>query len=200
MARIRRPARPFRRTTPESLELLRRAQDGDREAFGRLYADHLDMVTRYVGVRLRDRDAIPDVVHDAFTDALAELPHAPLDVTGWFLQMAARACTRHVWAARRYLRAAHETYEHDIITATPITAPGAAEVGSRIALVLGLAHLTDNQRKAFQLRYLDGYPRDLAAVAMNRSVTAVRALERRGRRRLKAVLMAPTTEPTAAAL
>jgi RNA polymerase sigma-70 factor (ECF subfamily) len=201
MTQTRRPARPRREPTAESLDLLRRAQDGDREAFGWLYADHLDLVTRYVAARLRDhhRDAVPDVVHDAFTDALAGLPHAPLDVTGWFLQLAARACTRHGWAARRYLRAAHEIHEHDAVTSMSMPAPGASTVGSRITMVLGLAHLTDNQRKAIQLRYLDGYPRDLAAVAMDRSAAAVRALEWRGRCRLRAALVAPASELTAGA-
>jgi DNA-directed RNA polymerase specialized sigma24 family protein len=201
MTQTRRPARPRRETTAESLDLLRRAQDGDREAFGRLYVDHLDLVTRYVAARLRDHDrnAVPDVVHDAFTDALAGLPHAPLDVTGWFLQLAARACTRHGWAARRYLRAAHEIREHDAVTTMSMAAPGASTVGGRFALVLGRAELTDSQRKAIQLRYLDGYPRDLAAVAMDRSAAAVRALEWQGLRRLRAALVAPVPELMAVA-
>lgn len=196
----RRPARPRRDTAAETLDLLHRAQRGDRDAFGRLYAEHLDMVTRYVTVRLRDhdRDATPDVVHDAFTDALAELAHAPLDVTGWFLQLAARACTRHGWAARRYRRAAHEVHEHDT-TPTATSVPARPTIGGRLAFVLGMARLTDNQRKAIQLRYLDGYPRDVAAAVMGRSTEAVRDLERRGLRHLTAALTAPAADLTAVA-
>jgi DNA-directed RNA polymerase specialized sigma24 family protein len=203
MAHTRRPARPRPETTLETLDLLRRAQGGDREAFGLLYTEHLDLVARYVTVRLRDRDrdAVPDAVHDAFTDALAELAYAPLDVTGWFLQLAARACTRHGWAARRYLRAAHEVHDQAAITsiATLAPAPGASTIGGRLTFALGMARLTGNQRKAIHLRYLDGYPRDLAAVAMGRSTAAVRDLEWRGLRRLNAALTAPAPEMTAVA-
>lgn len=177
MADNRRPTRPRRETSPATLELLRRAQDGDRDAFGRLYADHLDIVTCYVPVRLRDCDcdcdwdAIPDAVHHAFTDALTELPSAPQDAAGWFLQPAACACTRHGWAARRYLRAAHEIHDH----------------------------LTDNQRTAIQLHYLDGYPRDLTAATLSRSTAAIKDLQRRGLRRLNSALAMPMADATAVA-
>jgi RNA polymerase sigma factor (sigma-70 family) len=201
MADTRRTARPRRETAPATLDLLRRGQDGDRDAFGRLYAAHLDLVTRYAAVRLRDpdRDVIPDVVHDAFADALTELAYAPQDVTGWFLQLAARACTRHGRAARRYLHAAHETHDQAAIAPAAAPAPRTFTVGWRMAFVAGMARLTDNQRTAIQLRYLDGYPRDLAAAVMGRSTEANRDLERRGLRRLNAALALPSADATAVA-
>ncbi|WP_349876341.1 hypothetical protein ABIH81_19550 [Micromonospora sp. HUAS YX12] len=167
------------RDSPATLDLLRRAQNGDRDAFARLYAEHLELITRYVAIRLRDGDrgATPDVVQDAFADALTELASAPQDVTGWFLQLAARVCTRHGWAARRYLRAAHKI--HDRATIAPATATATATatapaphpftVGWRMAFVAGMARLTNNQRTVIQLRYLDGY---LAVVFGGRGVFA----------------------------
>nr|WP_030500984.1 sigma factor-like helix-turn-helix DNA-binding protein [Micromonospora purpureochromogenes] len=201
MADTHRPARPRRETPPATLDLLRRAQDGDRDAFGRLYAEHLDLITRYVAARLRDRDrdAIPDVVHDAFADALTELAYAPKDVTGWFLQLAARACTRHGWTVRRYLRAAHEIHDQTAPAAEPAAAPRTFTAGRRTAFVVGMARLTDNQRTAIQLRYLDGYPRDLASAVMGRSTAAIRDLERRGLRRLNAALALSAAGVTAVA-
>jgi len=52
-----------------------------------------------------------------------------------------------------------------------------------------MARLTPDQRRAIQLRYLDGYPRDAAARLMNRSIEAVRCLERRAIRRMHAILV-----------
>jgi RNA polymerase sigma-70 factor (ECF subfamily) len=202
MAETRRPPRLRRETSPAALELLHRAQAGDRDAFGQLYAEHLDLVTRYVAVRLygSDRDVIPDVVHDAFTEALAGLASAPPDVTGWLLQLAARACTNHSWATRRYLRATHEIQHRRVPTATtaptPARRPGAT-VDSWMAVLAATAQLTDGQRTAIQLRYLDGYPRDRAAVVMGRSMQAVRELERRALRRLSATFSGLTTTATA---
>jgi DNA-directed RNA polymerase specialized sigma24 family protein len=130
-------------------------------------------------------------VHNAFTDALAELADAHNDVTGWLLQLAARACTRHSWATRRYRRAAHEVHENP--GPPPMLIP--AGMSARLVLVLGLARLTSNQRQALQLRYLDGYPRELIARLMDRSNGAVGHLEREGLRHLRTALTAadPTT-------
>ena len=92
----------------EGADLLHRAQSGDRLAFEHLYRRYVGNVQRYVIVRMRDwdRDAVPDLVQDTFCIALAELHAADPDVLGWLIGLAAKACTRHQWALRRYLRAA----------------------------------------------------------------------------------------------
>jgi RNA polymerase sigma-70 factor (ECF subfamily) len=189
-----RPAASSRRWHPEVashiLALLDRAQLGDRDAFAELYLAFREPVTRYVSVRLRDRDrdAIPDLVQETFTAALAGLPTALLDVRGWFILQAAKACNQHDWSRRRYVRAAYAVRDHD---------PAAADAGdpparlSRITFVHAMARLTAAQRRAIQLLYLDGYPRDTAARLMDRSTEAVRDLERRALRRLQTALTTP---------
>ncbi|MFJ6949992.1 sigma factor-like helix-turn-helix DNA-binding protein, partial [Micromonospora aurantiaca (nom. illeg.)] len=57
--------------------------------------------------------------------------------------------------------------------------------------VHAMARLTPDQRRAIQLRYLDGYPRDAAARLMGRSVWAVGDLERRALRRMQITLTTP---------
>src|SRR5438045_1623150 len=67
-----RPPAPHHRTPPVAAgldaDLARRTRAGDREAFGELYRLTVDLVTRYIAVRMRDRDrdAIDDLVHDAY--------------------------------------------------------------------------------------------------------------------------------------
>lgn len=175
------------RVSPHILALLHRAQHGDRDAYADLYRTFHDAVTRYVAVRMRDRDAIPDLVQDAFTEALVELPHALLDVRGWFIIKAAKACTRHDWSRRRYTRAAYTLHEHASRGATPTAESGGRP--PRVTFVHAMARLTPAQRCAIQLCYLDGYPRDAAARLMNRSIEAVRCLERRAIRRMHEILV-----------
>jgi RNA polymerase sigma-70 factor (ECF subfamily) len=178
---------------PHILTLLNRAQHGDRDAFADLYRAFREPVTRYVSVRMRDRDrdAIPDLVQETFASALAELSTALLDVRGWFIIQAAKACNRHDWSRRRYVRAAYAMREHGSLDpAAPAVTDQAARPG-RITFVHAMARLTADQRRAIQLRYLDGYPRDAAARLMGRSTEAVRCLERRAIRRLQATLTGP---------
>lgn len=175
---------------PQVLALVDRAQHGDRDAFAQLYLTFREPVTRYVAVRLRgrDRDAIPGLVQETFTGALEDLSAALLDVRGWFIWHAAKACNQHDWSRRRYVRAAYAVRDHDPAPAPVASAPP-ARLG-RITFAHAMARLTVAQRRVIQLRYLDGYPRDGAARAMGRSTEAVRDLERRGLRHLQASLAA----------
>jgi RNA polymerase sigma-70 factor, ECF subfamily len=154
-----------------------------------------DPVTRYVSVRLRgrDRDAVADLVQETFTGALATLPTALLDVRGWFIWHAAKACNQHDWSRRRYVRAAYAVRDHDPAPAATDAGDPPARLG-RITFAHAMARLTTAQRRAVQLRYLDGYPRDTAARLMDRSTEAVRHLERRALRRLQAALTTPPTQ------
>jgi RNA polymerase sigma-70 factor (ECF subfamily) len=167
----------------------------DRETFAQLYALTADRVARYVALRLRDtdRDAIEDVVQDAYCHALdqPELIHS--NPIGGMLRLAAWACNRHEWSSRRYVRAAFTvaTYNHHsaISASEPVRPPA-----GRITYAHILACLTGDQRRAIQLRYLDGLPRDLAAREMQRSLSAFSALEKRAFRSLRAAL---TPQPAA---
>jgi RNA polymerase sigma-70 factor (ECF subfamily) len=192
------PAVSSRRRHPEVaphiLALLDRAQLGDRDAFAELYLTFREPVTRYVSVRLRGRDpdAIPDLVQETFTGALADLPTALLDVRGWFILQAAKACNQHDRSPRRYVRAAYAVRDHDPAPVAPAAGDPPARLG-RITFVHAMARLTAGQRRAIQSRYLDGYPRDAAARLMDRSTEAVRDLERRALRHLQAALTTPPT-------
>ena len=194
--RRRHAAAPPRRhpdVTPHILALLERAQHGDRDAFADLYTTFREPVTRYVCVRMRDRDpdAIPDLVQETFAGALANLSTALLDVRGWFIIHAARACNQHDWSHRRYVRAAYAIHDNNSPDTAPAFGGDQPARPGRITFVHAMARLTADQRHAIQLRYLDGYPRDTAARLMERSAEAVRCLERRAIRRMQTALASP---------
>jgi RNA polymerase sigma-70 factor (ECF subfamily) len=165
--------------------LLARLHQGDSAAFAELYQRTADRLTRYVAARLRARDLVDDVVQEAFCTALAEPHRISADLIGSMLRLAARAVTAQSWSQRRYLRAAYTVYEDRTAASQP--APVTADLLRRPGFRHALAWLTPAQRKAVQLRYLDGYPRDHAARLMQLSVGAVTGLEREGLRRLHAV-------------
>jgi DNA-directed RNA polymerase specialized sigma24 family protein len=141
-------------TSPQAVELLHQAKSGSSDAFAQLYRLYRDLITRYVWVRVHNRDAVDDLVHDTFTDALAKLATADDDVVAWLLRLAAYACNRHLWANRGHLRAAYELHAQPLATAAPAPDPHRINL---LAALIAAAPLTDDQRQALQLR-LDGYP------------------------------------------
>lgn len=186
------PAKPARQPSPtprrpartEAIALLRRAQAGDTDAFGHLYAAYAANVRRYVTARMRDRDrdAVPDLVQDTFCVALQELHRAHDDVEGWLIQLAARMCTRYRWGQRRYFRAAlaiGEQRSHATSADEPPLHPA-----SRALLVQALADLDPRERLTLQLRFLDGQHQATTARIMGCSLWTVKQRQRRALRRL----------------
>jgi RNA polymerase sigma-70 factor (ECF subfamily) len=190
-----------RRIALDASGLVERTRAGDRAAFAELYQLTLDAVTRYVTVRLRerDRDAVGDLVHDAYCFALAEPTLIGEDPVGSILRLAARAVTRHLWSTKRYIRAAYTVGEDQQTSRTtdPLgpPAPTVSETVTRMTFVHALARLTPDQRRAIQLRHIDGYPRDAAAAVMGRTTNAVRLLERAALRRLHQQFLPATGDP-----
>jgi RNA polymerase sigma-70 factor (ECF subfamily) len=183
---INTPARIGRRrtiTSPQAVDLLHQAQAGSSEAFADLYRLYRDLITRYVWVRVHNRDAVDDLGHDAFADALAKLATADDDVVAWLLRLAAYACNRHLWANRGHLRAAYELHAQPLVTAAP--GPDPHRINLPAALIAA-APLTDDQRQALQLR-LDGYPCEVAAAQKDRGRHAVKCLEWNAVRRLRRI-------------
>jgi RNA polymerase sigma-70 factor (ECF subfamily) len=173
------PAAPRRPINAEAVGLLRQAQTGDREAFGQLYAQHVGSVRRYVAARMRDRDrdAVPDLVQDTFTAALEELHRAHDDVAGWFIQLAAKMCTRHGWQQRSYLRSALAVGEQRRSEAATVPVP--APPASRQRIAEALARLDPQERRTVQLRFLDGHAQQTTARIMACSRWAVRRRQQR---------------------
>ena len=139
-------------------DLVDRTRNGDREAFGEIYRLTVDLVTRYIAVRMRDRDrdAIGDLVHDAYCDALADPTLIQSDVVGSMLRLAARACTRHRWSTNRYVRAAYTVHEDRQSRRDPSPCDVTqSAVVIRFTFVHAMARLTPGQRLAIQLRMLD---------------------------------------------
>jgi RNA polymerase sigma-70 factor, ECF subfamily len=114
MTTIHQPHRPTAAAIPElGAGPLARLRAGDRAAFGDLYRHTADRLTRYVAARLadRDRDAVDDLVQEAFCTALADPRLLGEHLLGSMLRLLARAVTAHHWSQRRYLRAAHTVYQ-----------------------------------------------------------------------------------------
>jgi len=182
---------------PEVIALLHEAQAGDTAAFAELYRLHADRVTRYVTSRMweENRDAVPDVVQEAFCEALVDLGNAHTDVKGWLLAHAAKAYIRFVRADRkqeRVVRSAREDvrreYAYGHSREQRYGGSGTVVAIGRISLVQALARLVPNQRRCIQHRYLEGQMQITTAGLMGKSLKAVKSAEHRALVKLRGEL------------
>src|SRR4029453_12099087 len=88
---------------------VRQAQEGDAEAFGRLYDHYVTMVHRYVYHRVGDRATAEDVTSETFVRALRRIDSLSFqgrDVGAWLVTIARNIVLDHVKSSRYRLEVA----------------------------------------------------------------------------------------------
>ncbi|WP_216210737.1 sigma-70 family RNA polymerase sigma factor [Amycolatopsis aidingensis] len=185
--------------TAEAWELVHAAQDGDTEAFGRLYDRYVEVVFRYVLFRLGDRDLAEDVTSETFLRALRRITSVSYqgrDVGAWFVTIARNLVLDHVKSSR---------FRLEIITDEVIEGGSAAFTGAQQRPQVGpeqqvlnratqaelfrcIASLGEDQRECIVLRFLQGLSVAETAEIMNRNEGAIKALQHRAVRRLAQLL------------
>jgi RNA polymerase sigma-70 factor (ECF subfamily) len=170
--------------------LVRAAQAGDAEAFGRLYDHYVTMIFRYVYHRVGDRAMAEDVTSETFVRALRRIDSLSFqgrDVGAWLVTIARNIIRDHVKSSR---------YRLEVTTADMRDADRATD-GPEDAVV---AHLTNQQllicvqqlnaeqQECIVLRFLHGLSVAETAAIMGKKDGAIKALQHRAVRRLAGLL------------
>jgi RNA polymerase sigma-70 factor (ECF subfamily) len=133
-------------------ELVDRARDGDREAFGVLAAGAVDRLYATARHILRDAELAEDATQDALVRAWRDLP-ALRDAErfdGWLYRLLVHACA-DVGRRQRRWRA-----EITVVSTEPSELDRVTELADRDELERGLRRLTDAQRSVLVLSYYRG--------------------------------------------
>jgi RNA polymerase sigma-70 factor, ECF subfamily len=144
--------------------LIRRAQDGDVDAFTALVAGRIDPMTRTAMAILGHEADARDAVADALAAVWRELPRLrdPLAFDAWSTRIVVHACRRRLRGRGRE-RVREVALDGDS-GLEGLATPGPADaVGGRIALERAFDRLDADARAILVLHHLDGRP--LAEVA-----------------------------------
>jgi len=176
----------------EGWALVHAAQDGDTEAFGRLFDRYHDTVFRFVLFRLGDRPAAEDLTQETFVRAyrrLSSVSYQGRDIGAWFVTIARNLVLDHVKSSRYRLESSHAEVAD--------VAPASLRPGPENEVIAGATHaellrcvakLGDDQQECIALRFLQGLSVAETAEIMGRNEGAVKALQHRAVRRLAQLL------------
>ena len=175
---------------PDVWELVRRAQDGDAEAFGRLYDHYVGMVHRYVHHRVGDRTTAEDVTSETFVRALRRIDSLSFqgrDVGAWLITIARNIVYDHVKSSRYRLEVATADMR-DADTATDGPEDAVVQKLTNVELVECMRKLGPEQQECLALRFLHGLSVAETAEVMGKRDGAIKALQHRAVRRLAGLL------------
>jgi RNA polymerase sigma-70 factor (ECF subfamily) len=169
-------------------DLMQRARNGDRDAFGQLYERSVDRVYRYIYFRVTDDATAEDLTSKVFLKALEGLPRFQAGKSpfiAWLYTIAHNAVID-------FYRTKKQTAPLDEIAALPATDPLPDEQYDSLfaarALRRSLQKLTETQRDVVTMKLIDGLNTDEIAARLGKSAGAVRALQMRALQALAKVL------------
>jgi RNA polymerase sigma-70 factor (ECF subfamily) len=183
--------------TAVGISLVRRAQDGDAEAFGQLYDRYADQVYRYLAYRLPNRQLAEDLTSETFLRALRRIGSFTWqgrDVGAWFVTIARNLVADHYKSGRYRL-------ELSVGDVMDVSEPGATptEQGPEALALSGITHdvllhavkqLGAEQQECIALRFLQGLSVSETAEIMGKNDGAIKALQHRAVKSLGRLLPA----------
>ena len=162
----------------EAIErLVRAAQRGDPEAFGRIFDHYYTPLHRYVASRVNRPSDAEDLTQLVFVKALEALPRYQargIPFGGWLFRLARNAVIDHV-------RTRHEHAGLEVVAERPTDTDEPAERAELHSeldrLSRALETLTAEQREAIALRFFGGLSAREAAVVMGKQEGTIRGLQ-----------------------
>ena len=187
------PAALGETVTPPAVDvwtLVRQAQDGDAEAFGRLYDHYVTMVHRYLLHRVGDRALAEDFTSETFVRALRRIDSLSFqgrDVGAWLVTIARNIVRDHVKSSRFRLEVTTaDVRDADRVTDGPEDAVVQALTNEQ--LLACIRQLGSEQQECISLRFLQGLSVAETAAVMGKRDGAIKALQHRAVRRLAGLL------------
>jgi RNA polymerase sigma-70 factor (ECF subfamily) len=170
---------------------VKRAQEGDREAIGFLYARYADNVYGYVNSIVHDRHEAEDITQQVFAKlmrVIGKYEEREVPFLAWILRVARNVAVDHI--RRRRPIPVEEVRASD--------ADGRTAIGPERMKDLqeALAALPADQREVLVLRHLAGLSPTEIAERTGRTEGSVHGLHHRGRRALTADLTSRGAAPS----
>ena len=177
-------------TQPDPQEIARKAAQRDTTAFAALYDEHLNTIYRFVFFKVGEAALAEDLTAEVFSKAWENIERfewRDLPFQHWLLRVARNVVVDH-WRANRRLPTSLDGL-FDVATEGPSPEEVVALDGEVERLRASLKRLPDDQREVLVLRFIEGYSHADTAQVLGKSVVAVRQIQVRALRALRAVML-----------
>ena len=193
-AAIPSPAKPSEPTGELAMvmDIVKRAQQGDADAFGELYDRYVDVVYRYVYYRVGNATLTEDLTSETFIRALrriASYTWQGRDFGAWLVTIARNLIADHFKSGRYRL----EVATSDLVEAGADRSEDGPEdevlTGiTNAALLEAVKSLGAEQQECISLRFLQGLSVAETAAIMGKNEGAIKALQYRAVKSLSRLL------------
>ena len=157
--------------------LVRRAQQGEHEAFARLYEEHFDKIYRYAALRIGDKMEAEDMTQQVFLNALQSISSFKwkgIPFSAWLFRIAHNLVVDYL---RKKVKHAVAPLDESLVSSGSDPQLAVEQKLDIEQLLLATKRLTEAQREVISLRFAGGLPVAQVARVMGKSQGAVKALQ-----------------------
>jgi RNA polymerase sigma-70 factor (ECF subfamily) len=169
----------------DELKLISLSQQGDAEAFGRLYACYVGRITRYIYFRVTDHELAEDMTSRIFLTMLEKLDtyqvgQSPL--IAWLYRMAHNAVIDHYRTKKTFI-SLEDVHQAEVRQEDEVEEKLDMQFKSQ-QLQAALQVLTEEQQRVLILKFVDGLSTQEIAGQLGKRQGAVRGLQMRALKKL----------------
>jgi RNA polymerase sigma-70 factor (ECF subfamily) len=182
------PAPAAQAAEPAEQSLVAAAKELRDDAWAEIYHRHAEQVYAYIFYRIGDRHTAEDLTADVFVRAIAGIPKYEWRGTpllAWLYRIAHNVTADHRKAAAK--RSTRESADVPEEIEERVNALQALD--ERNDMMHAIRALTDDQQQVLILRFYGGLSNAQVADVVGKPETAVKALQARGLRSLRRILM-----------
>ena len=169
----------------DELQLISLSQQGDAEAFARLYAFYIERITRYIYFRVTDHELAEDITSRIFLKMLEKLDTYQVGrspVIAWLYRMAHNAVIDHYRMKRTFI-SLDDVHQAEVRQEDGLEEKLDLQIKSQ-QLRAALQVLTEEQQRVLILKFIDGLSTREIARQLGKQQGAVRSLQMRALQRL----------------
>lgn len=175
------------RMAEDQLQLLvKKASQGDAEAFGKLYDLHLDAVYRYVYYKVSSPSEAEDLTGQVFLRAWEAIPRyqwREIPFSHWLMRLARNAVIDHYRTAKT-----HGELDDQLVAREPDPQGEYLREERNRGLEAAIRRLPEEQRTVITLRFVEEMDYAQVAQIMGKSQGALRVVQHRALAALKRML------------
>src|SRR3989344_1117114 len=167
-------------------ELIKNAQNGESEAFGKLYDVYLSRIFRFVFIKVSSRPDAEDLTHQIFLNAWQNIKNFEFrgfPFSSWLYKIASNAVIDHYRTKKNYLSI--EFIAEDALADFPDLAEKLDEAIDMKVIVFALRKLEPDQQNVLIMTFIDDLPNKEIAKILDKSEGAIRVVQHRALKQLK---------------
>ena len=158
--------------------LVHQAQQGDREAFAKLYESHFDRIYRYVVIKIGNKAEAEDVTQQVFVrayESIGSYKYQGVPFSAWLFRIAHNKVVDFI---RRESKKPTVQLDESLPVIGESDPQGEVELKLNIEqVVIATRELTKAQREVISLRFAGGMSIAEVAGTMRKSEGAIKALQ-----------------------